>query len=308
MGIVNCQTQEKLNPLSSKIFKIRKVNNENESNQNSKFSIFIYDIENKKGTESPLELRIFQSMEGLTDLKVNNSYYLCGNPNPEDIGSSFFIRIEHTKKPITSSILISTINHHYNPAMLGVKNTQILVIGGKGQKSCECYSIVSEKWKQLPNLPDERYKCSLCFDKQNEDVYLFGGYNGERKKMSQIILRINAKYYVQWDTIILQEHNGRYIERLSPCLWVKDNGTICILGGKNQEDQSINTLVEINIKKKNCKLIRELNDNVSIEYSTFEESGNYFYFFDNFFNIKRINKESGEIGELSFDNVFQSIE
>lgn len=308
MGTVNCQTQERLTPFSTKIFKIRRINNENGIPLNSKFSILIYDIEKQKGNENPLELRIFQSLEGLTDLMINNSYYLCGNPSPEDIGNSFFIRIEHTKSPITSSILISSINHHYYPSMIGIKNTQILVVGGKGQKSCECYSIISEKWKQLPNLPDERYKCSLCFDKQKEDVYLFGGYNGERKQMSQTILKINSKYYIQWDTIILKEDNGRYIERLLPFLWVKDNGTICILGGKNQEDQRINSLVEINIQKKNCKLIKELNNSISIEYTTFEESGNYLYFYDNSFGIKRINKDSGEIGELSFNNVFQSIE
>ena len=309
MGILACKSNNHNNSLSVKLYKIKSEEypqhpsySHSDLSSPNTFSLYTYDIESKKGKSSQLDIRILSSLQGLTELTFNNILYLCGSPKADDIGSSFLIRVEHDKKPLSATLLISTINHHYYPSMIGIKNDKILVVGGKHQKSCEFYSIVNEKWKQITDLPDERYQCSLCYDNQTENVYLFGGYNEERDKLSQTILKIQTKYFIQWETIIIKEEYCKYIERLSPLLYFNGLDSIIIFGGKDKEGKNIENIIQYKVPKKECVVLKE-GVHILCKHHSMEEKENDIFIFDDEFNIVKINKNTGEILSIPFEEV-----
>ena len=71
---------------------------------------------------------------------------------------------------------------HYSPSLVAIYRDKIVCVGGKYCKECEIYDISIDHWSIIPELPEERYKSTLCFDYKNKFLYLFGGINTEKNK------------------------------------------------------------------------------------------------------------------------------
>ena len=69
------------------------------------------------------------------------------------------------------------------------------------------------KWCSLPQLPNERYKCSLCLDTKGDFVYLFGGISQDNvnekddESNAEIkILRMNLDRLLIWENLIVKNN------------------------------------------------------------------------------------------------------
>ena len=116
-----------------------------------------------------------KNLKGISQLYFNNYIFLCGSNEEEEIGSSNLISINLNKKISNdnSTVLINSNKHHYYPSMTITKELNLVVIGGKKEKSCEIYSIRTERWKEIDSLPNERFNCSLCYDKRSDYLLEF---------------------------------------------------------------------------------------------------------------------------------------
>ena len=70
------------------------------------------------------------------------------------------------------NIEVNTCYPHYYPSLTILRNEYLIAIGGFKSKKCEYYSITNKKWKELPELPEERYGASAICDNTYNIVYL----------------------------------------------------------------------------------------------------------------------------------------
>lgn len=295
-----------MNESSRKLFKINtrdlsKVKNYTTTEEfapQKLFSLCIYDVEHEKRKEIDFNLRIVKSLKGFTELSYNNSLYLCGNPDENDCTSTFLFRLNPHRKEKFFEILVSPSNNHFYPSMLGLDDS-ILVVGGKGSKTCELYSIKNNKWEFKPDLPDERYGCSLISDNKNEYIYLIGGLNND--KLSEVILRINTQFFIKWETIYIAE-NSQLLRRKNPLFWFgnQNENELFILGGKDIDDSYIKNLVVVNIKNKKIESVNEkkivsqlLNFDCSFSNKNVDKlNQNTYVFIDDEFDVIKVDCNS----------------
>lgn len=213
-----------------------------------------------------LDIPLISDLIGTAQVTVNQTVYLCGHQKQIDSGSlsSFLFKINPFKEKNLLEILLSSLYHHYSPLILCIRNDIIAVIGGYRQCHCETYSITQEKWKSIAALPDERYKAGVLLDLGENFIYLFGGYNDAFKKKSSCVLKCEARYFSQWDTIQLKE-GSEFIAKCSFGLFNSiDPNTMLIVGGKGSGDNDSNEIIEYDIYKRtasvsNCKWPTEVN-------------------------------------------------
>ena len=124
----------------------------------------------------------------MSQLNVDNNLYLCGSEEGANTGS-FFLKLDNTKSlTSTVSIMINAQYSHVYPSMIHVPKNSILVVGGKRQEKCEQFDITNSKWKYLPELPEERYHCSLIMDTKKKYVFYSEG-SAIIKKTPKIVMR-----------------------------------------------------------------------------------------------------------------------
>ena len=152
--------------------------------------------------------------------------------------------------------MINAQHSHVYPSMIHVPNNSILVIGGKRQEKCEQFDINNSKWKYLPELPEERYHCSLIMDTKKKYVYLFGGFchNKEDSKNCNEILRLNIENMMIWEKILVVQ--GKELLERNSCGVVCNSdkkNIVYILGGKDNSKELTNSIIECDIKKRTAK-------------------------------------------------------
>jgi len=113
---------------------------------------------------------------------LNSKLYLCGTPSTNEDASSYLFQI--TFQTLHTKIMVSSQYGHYYPSLISINNNKILCVGGKKQRQCEIYDIIINHWSPFPELPEERYKCTLCFNYKNKHLYLFGGINNKNNFLS----------------------------------------------------------------------------------------------------------------------------
>ena len=167
--------------------------------------MLVLDVEEEKIYTTKVSLRIKESIKGMSQLNVNNNLFLCGSEN-ESTEGAFLFRIDNTKSLNSIvSILINAQHNHVYPSMINLPDNTIIVVGGKKQIQCELFDINNSKWKYLPELPEERYHCSLLLDHNNKYVYLFGGFCSEKGTNCTDILRMNTESLMIWDKLLIVE-------------------------------------------------------------------------------------------------------
>jgi hypothetical protein len=272
--------------------------------------ITIYDIEYNRATEVEPNFRIFKELNGLSQLNFQNSLYLCGAGEENSDSGSYFMRFDPLSSNHNVNILVTATHHHYFPVMYGWKNEFILVIGGRNTKYCEIYGVKTNKWKNLPELPEERFRCNIIYEEVSDFMYLFGGMNSDTGKNCSSILRLNMKTILVWETMIVKHNSHLLAKNSSACLKFEKSNSIFILGGYNNENEITETIIEFDLTS---KIASEYRKKLEVKSSFTQQNGNdlnktEFFLFDESFFIHKISKLDFKIELIDYRDLLNGEE
>jgi len=247
---------EKFSTLDS--FSENRMHTETDKN-NENFLLQIFDIEEETLFFYSLNLKL-KSLEGMSQIFYENTLILCGSntynensKNSNSFSSSFMYSLDIFSKPLKLKFQVNSCFSHYYPLLSILRNEFVLVISGKGSVKCEYYSLTNKRWKDLPDLPESRYGGSIICDNTLNVAYIFGGVNEKNNKNSLSIFKLNINKCIKWDTIIIMDNCDLLAKKFSGVI-KKDNENILILGGKNNENNETDDVININIKKRVIKV------------------------------------------------------
>ena len=257
MGVKCCRPSGAFNPESKKIIQLSNAT-PNEAEQGT--PLLIVDIEEERIFRSKVSLRIVSSIKGMSQLNIDNSLYLCGSESESTLGA-YMINIDNTKSTNSDvKFLVNAQYPHVNPSMLAIPSNSILAIGGKKQIKCEKFDITNSKWKYIPELPEERYKCNLFIDANSKYVYLFGGFCSELGRNCDDILRMKLDTQMIWERISIREGAELLSKTSSGIIRDKDeekkSKVVYILGGKDNQKELCDSIVEFDMKKRKARRIK----------------------------------------------------
>ena len=257
MGFKCCRPSGAFNPESKKIIQLSNAA-PNEAEQGT--PLLIVDIEEERIFRSKVSLRIVSSIKGMSQLNIDNSLYLCGSESESTLGA-YMINIDNTKSTNSDvKFLVNAQYPHVNPSMIAIPSNSILVIGGKKQIKCEKFDITNSKWKYIPELPEERYKCNLFIDANSKYVYLFGGFCSELGRNCDDILRMKLDTQMIWERISIREGAELLSKTSSGIIRDKDeekkSKVVYILGGKDNQKELCDSIVEFDMKKRKARRIK----------------------------------------------------
>ena len=267
---------------------------------NSKFIMIFYEINKNQKIIMKRKLESIKTLEGLSELNHNNNLYLCGSSSliPESEEGSHFFQL-NPLNPETK-ILPKAKYPHYYPALISIKKNYIYCIGGKSQHHCEGYNINENKWIPLPNLPEERYLCTLCYDELNNFIYLFGGIN-DKNHLHKDKLSIEYDYFLRlkndidnnnnsaiWEKIHVQ-NNKILLNRISAAslIFEKEEKYIYIFGGKDDQEHYLDNVIKFDIEEQSFKAIDQKLDfptEFLNQYAIKSDLNNFIYVFLDKFN------------------------
>ena len=173
MGNLNCclenKTEEEEN---NKIYQINRDKNSEEKTEdiNDKYQILSYDIEENTLHKYYIKIPILTSLKGISEINLKSNLYLCGTSSINKDSSSYLFQLNINK--LTTKIMVNSKYCHYSPSLVAIYRDRIVCVGGKYCKECEVYDISIDHWSIIPELPEERYKSTLCFDYKNKFLYL----------------------------------------------------------------------------------------------------------------------------------------
>ena len=257
MGVKCCRPSGAFNPESKKIIQLSNAT-PNEAEQGT--PLLIVDIEEERIFRSKVSLRIVSSIKGMSQLNIDNSLYLYGSESESTLGA-YMINIDNTKSTNSDvKFLVNAQYPHVNPSMIAIPSNSILVIGGKKQIKCEKFDITNSKWKYIPELPEERYKCNLFTDANSKYVYLFGGFCSELGRNCDDILRMKLDTQMIWERISIREGAELLSKTSSGIIRDKDeekkSKVVYILGGKDNQKELCDSIVEFDMKKRKARRIK----------------------------------------------------
>ena len=287
-----------------------KENNSNDTYENfgtltkGQYEVLSYDIEDNTLFQYYIRIPVITSLKGLSELNLNSKLYLCGTPYEEDDVSSYLFQI--TVPLLNTQIMVSSQYGHYYPSLISINKNKFMCIGGKGQVQCESYDTIINRWYPLPVLPEERYKCTLCFDYESKILYLFGGINNEKNNLNlnyiekESILRMHTKNsnYSAWEKILIESRlEHKLLTRISSAALFLDENNIILIGGKNENGKILKNIIKFNTTRFTVTLTGHYLDFPSkfINQSTIvgaNDERKINYFFNDKNNIHNINKQS----------------
>ena len=265
--------------------------------------IKIFDLEENRLFIRTCSLRIIQSLKGMSQNSCGNSLYLCGSNN--NSSSCFLIHFNLESTDIKTEVLVNAIYPHYKPIIYIVHSDIIVVIGGKGQVLCEKYSISLKKWRDMPVLPEERYQGNIILNERNSHLYLFGGSTNGKNNDSILIL--NLRSVGGWEKIFIKEHSE--LLKRSKCISFTfdekdDDNIIYILGGKKNEREKCDFIVEFNFENNTInKKDLDIKDLPCFDINTVADiNKSKFAFTDSNDNIYVIEKKNFRITVISSED------
>ena len=256
MGVKCCRPSGAFNPESKKILQL---SNAQQDEPSLGTPLLIVDIEEERIFTTKVSLRIVQSIKGMSQLNIDNTLYLCGSENDSSLGA-YMINIDNTKSTNSEvKFLVNAQYSHVNPSMIHIPSNSILVVGGKKQIKCEQFDIANSKWKYIPELPEERCKCNLFIDSNKKYVYLFGGFCAALGRNCSDVLRMRLETLMIWERISLKE--GAELLARTSCGIIRDkeekkSKVVYILGGKDNQSELCDSIVEFDMKKRNARTIK----------------------------------------------------
>lgn len=242
MGMFCCTPGENyLKKYSKKIMLCSEVLSPENLVQNK---VFLYDVEYQIAFSIKMDFKVIQSLEGLSQLNLNDLLYFCGASKHQEMGGSLFFCFNPYRSKV--NVLINSIYYHYNPTMATYGNNTILVLSGLNSRKCELYNIDISKWKYLPDLPDERYGSSALADSLNDIVYLFGGMSKTQKR-NYSVLKLDLSSCSCWDELFIRGMENSFSRSFSTI--IDSNSHIYIIGGQdNVNDSLTDEILEVDIE------------------------------------------------------------
>lgn len=231
-----------------------------------------------------------------------NSLYLCGSNSQNT--SCFLIHFNLEFMDIKTEVLVNAIYPHYKPIIFIVHSDIIVIIGGKNQILCEKYSISLKKWRDMPVLPEERYQGNIILNERNSHLYLFGGSTNGKNNDSILIL--NLRSVGGWEKIFVKE-NSELLKRtkcISFCFDEKEDNIIYILGGKKNEREKCDFIIEYNFENNTVnKKDIDLPDLPRFDINTVADiNKNKFAFTDSQGNIYIVEKKNFRISVINSED------
>lgn len=231
---------------------------ENLMSLNYKYNMIYCDINTGQSILMVRKLEPKKTIEGMSELNLNNNLYICGSssPIPEEKEGSYLFEI-NPLNPETKILPNSKYSHYY-PALIAIQKKYIYCIGGKNQEHCELFDLQENQWAALPNLPEERYLCTLCCDEMNNIVYLFGGINS-KNHLQKFKLPIEYDYFLRlkniinvgfiWEKIEVK-NNKILLNRISAASLIFENeeNYIYIFGGKDEQENLLDDIIIFSIE------------------------------------------------------------
>jgi hypothetical protein len=204
----------------------------------------------------------------------------------------------------STTFLINSKSYHYGPTLVTAKGESILVIGGQNTKTCEIYSTNTNKWKNLPDLPEYRFKASAITDDATETVYLFGGYNLDTKVNCCSVLRLNLKTNYTWDTVIVKSGSELLTKHSSGI--VKLGNTIYLFGGVNNTNRTTDEIIEYDINSRYPIVSRRKLDKEAsfIQTTGVDLNKSVFFLFDEDFFVHKITKNDMGFTLIDYNRQF----
>lgn len=325
MGNINCCANSQMKyDEKNKIYQINRLQEENsdkdsnlENNKedninkislnNGQYKLLTYDIEENTLFTYIIKIPIINSLKGLSELNFNSKLYLCGTSSIDEDESSYLFEI--TFQTLSTKIMVSSQFGHYYPSLISINNNKIMCIGGKNQTKCELYDTIINHWATISDLPEERYKCTLCFNYKTKYLYLFGGINSNKYKSNlnyiekESILRINTRNNCGsiWEKIFVESKLGnKLLTRISSASLLLDDNNIILIGGINENGKILKNIIKFNLRDNNVSLTGQnldypskfINQSITTGDNKNEENNNINYFFDTKNNIHIINKQN----------------
>ena len=271
---------------------------ENLISKKGKFNMIFYDINQNQSILIEKKLDPIKTLEGLSELNYNSNLYLCGSSSliPEDNKGSFLLEL-NPLNPETKFLPKSKYSHYY-PALISIKNNYIYCIGGKNNHFCELYDIKQNKWLALPNLPEERYLCTLSYDELNDIAYLFGGIDN-KNYLNEYFLRLKSDLYVGliWEKIEVK-NSKNLLNRISAASLIFENEEkyIYIFGGRDNQGNLLDNVIKFYIDSQSFQeTTQKLNFPTEFinQYAIKYDLNQFLYaFFDKFNNPIIIDKHN----------------
>lgn len=231
MGAQCCRSEPIIDPTSTKIICLKESNH--------RYFIHIFDCNSETSNEIEINPNLFD-IKNLSQIYQDNTLYLIGQDSTETEPSSIFIVINTIQSPISINFEQPPIHIHNRPSLCFYSDEELYVIGGINSTQCEMYSIKEKKWNELPQLPSERYGCSVVSVKENHSIILYGG----GKDDNDDILIYNKEK--QWEILTkIDIQLKRSFTGISSY-----NNTIFIFGGVDSTtNESSDEIISVNMNK-----------------------------------------------------------
>lgn len=192
----------------------------------------------------------------MSQIFLDNVLFICGSPsssvNSDEFTSSFLYSVDILQEPLKMKIEVNSCHPHHYPTLTILRNDILIAIGGLHSKRCEHYSISNKKWKELPDLIEERYGASALCDNKNNYIYVFGGLNNNSGKCGLTVFRLKLYISSRWDTMLVME-NDVYLARMNSLIIKRDDRQIFILGGADNNGNATDDVVNIDFNIKTIK-------------------------------------------------------
>lgn len=276
------------------------ITNTNFNDNNNK--MFVYDTEYNECVSVEVNNKMFSSFSGFSQFNFDNNLFICGSNDAESSTGAFLLKLEITNLGVLSNFLVNSIYPHYNPNICNFKSDYLVVIGGEKNKHCEYFNLRTLKWRSLPELPEERYKASVISEDTGDFIYLFGGYNEEKSSNCASVLKLHFKNNIAWDTVLIKT-NFNCISRNSAAVFKLDKNYIYILGGKDNSNKDLDTIVEYDIQNKSLVQLenKKLKRNAHFTHQLgVDLNKNDFFFFDSENYVHKIAKMEFKINIVNF--------
>ncbi len=212
------------------------------------------------------------------------------------------MKFDLTEKQIGFSLLINSTYEHYKASLCLFKKDFIVAIGGKSSRKCEIYHKSSNKWRTLPDLPEERYGCGAITDDDKDVLYCFGGMNSIKSSFPTGVYKLNLKNSTKWESVQLKE--GSLLQKsfflIGRSSHSVGEGKFIVFGGMNKTSDSTDDIVEIDF---NQKMVRNYGFKLPLcarfDNFTLSEFEGKVYFADENENVQVINLKDGRCEVLA---------
>ncbi len=266
--------------------------------------ICLYDVEYRQSFDLDLNFFLIKDLDGLGQINFNNNLYLCGSTKNSVNTGSYLLRYDSKKANNQTSLLINSIHNHYFPTIIGFKYDYLFVIGGEENIKCECYNLKINKWKSMPDLPEERYKSNAVYDDDNEMIYLFGGYDSFTRMNRDSILKLNLKVLSEWEYLIVKK-SFSLLGRNSFSIIKTERNNILLIGGIGNQGEKIDNIVEFDLNSYKVNLSKKKLSKGSsfLQTNGLDLNKTTYFLFDDDFHIHIISNNNYNIDLINYSGL-----